>query len=234
MSIEDINEAAVEPGMAGVPVRGRPNAVRSKRAKSEATRARLCWATAKLIEQKSIRTLKVSEITNLASVSPSTFYIYFADVDEAILAVLEQARAEMPDLPGLIRAIRLDRLETGVRNFIVAYLGFWDAHFAVLRIRNLAADEGEGTFREARAKMLGPMLDALAEKIVEFRGDVLDHRRAPPPLALSAVLSGSLERLAAYARFRPARPELARRWLIDAAVLLISEVLRPRDGGKDG
>lgn len=98
----------------GVPVR-RANAARSKRAKSEITRSRLCAAAARLIEQKSLRMITVSELTTLAGVAPSTFYIYFADVDEVVLALLEEATAEMPDLGAYARGITLERLETSIR-----------------------------------------------------------------------------------------------------------------------
>lgn len=206
----------------GVPVR-RANAARSKRAKSEVTRARLCAAAARLIEQKSLRLITVSELTTLAGVAPSTFYIYFADVDEVVLALLEEANAEMPDLGAYARAITLDRLETSVRDLVHEYLAFWDKHYALLRIRNLAADEGEARFRDARGKMLGPLLFSLAEKIEELRGQDLTART--PPLAVASVVSGSMERLASFIRFRHASPDMSRKRLIDAEVFLICQVL---------
>lgn len=207
---------------AGVPVR-RANAARSKRAKSELTRARLCAAAARLIEQKSLRQITVSELTTLAGVAPSTFYIYFADVDGAVLALLEDANASMPDLPAFTRAITLPRLEATVRDLVQEYLAFWDKYYALLRIRNLAADEGEARFREARGKMLGPLLFALAEKIEEMRGEDLTSRT--PPLAIASVVSGSMERLASFIRFRHASPDMSRKRLIDAEVFLICQLL---------
>lgn len=210
----------------GVPVRGRANAVRSKRAKSEITRARLCSAAARLIEQKSLRSIKVSELTTLAAVAPSTFYIYFADVEDVVLALLEDAHAAMPDLAGLVRAITRRRLDASVRALVLEYIAYWDQNYALLRIRNLAADEGEERFRSARAKMLGPLLFALAEKITEMRGDDLDPRTAP--LAIASVIFGSMERLASFIRFQHSSPDMTRRKLIDAEVFLLCEILRAR------
>src|SRR3546814_3600683 len=77
----------------------------------------------------------------------------------------------MPDLGAYARGITLERLETSVRELVHEYLAFWDKYYALLRIRNLAADEGEARFRDARGKMLGPLLFALAEKIEEMRSD---------------------------------------------------------------
>jgi AcrR family transcriptional regulator len=215
----DVIEA---PTPAGVPVR-RANAARSKRAKSEITRARLCNAASRLIEQKSLRLITVSELTALAGVAPSTFYIYFADVDGAVLALLEDAQAAMPDLAATTSAISPERPEPGVRTLLTQYLAFWDQNYALLRIRNLAADEGEARFRDARGKMLGPLLFALAEKIAEIRGDELSKRT--PALAIASVISGSMERLASFIRFRHASPDMSRKRLIEAQVFLICQIL---------
>lgn len=222
MNVAEEQLATKADAPAGVPVR-RANAARSKRAKSELTRARLCAAAARLIEQKSLRQITVSELTTLAGVAPSTFYIYFADVDGAVLALLEDANASMPDLPAFTRAITLPRLEATVRDLVQEYLAFWDKYYALLRIRNLAADEGEARFREARGKMLGPLLFALAEKIEEMRGEDLTSRT--PPLAIASVVSGSMERLASFIRFRHASPDMSRKRLIDAEVFLICQLL---------
>lgn len=222
MNVAEEQLATKADAPAGVPVR-RANAARSKRAKSELTRARLCAAAARLIEQKSLRQITVSELTTLAGVAPSTFYIYFADVDGAVLALLEDANASMPDLPAFTRAITLPRLEATVRDLVQEYLAFWDKYYALLRIRNLAADEGEARFREARGKMLGPLLFALAEKIEEMRGEDLTPRT--PPLAIASVVSGSMERLASFIRFRHASPDMSRKRLIDAEVFLICQLL---------
>ncbi len=208
----------------GVPVRGRANMIRSKRAKSLITRDRLCKATARLLEQKPLRAVKVSDITNMASLSPATFYIYFADVEEAVLAVLADITAEMPDFEATLSGVTPETLEAGLRNLIKAYLAFWDQHYAVLRIRNLAADEGEPRFRAARAEMLGPLLQAICETIEKFRGPVLGDDEVPA-IAIATILSGTLERLAAIVRLRPPGRDLARGRLVDAAVLIVTEIM---------
>ena len=223
ITVSDSHTAVIEtPKPDGVPVR-RANAARSKRAKSEITRARLCNAASRLIEQKSLRAITVSELTALAGVAPSTFYIYFADVDGAVLALLEDAEATMPDLAAAARAIAPDRPEPGVRTLLTQYLAFWDKNYALLRIRNLAADEGEARFREARGKMLGPMLFALAEKVEEIRGTELSKRT--PPLAVASVISGSMERLASFIRFEHASPDMSRKRLIDTQIFVICQIL---------
>lgn len=207
-----------------VPVRGRENRPRSRREKSVLTRKRLCDATSRLLESRSLRAVTVSDITNMASVSPATFYIYFADVEEAVLAVLEDLKSQLPDFPSLVNAIDTTAPEPGVRAMVKAYLSFWDKHYAVLRIRNLAADEGEPRFREARATMLRPMMAALEEKFKSGHGAVVGYPEAPV-LAVVTVLMGMLERLAAVIRLRPPGRDITRGRLIDGTVMVISTIM---------
>lgn len=221
---DEYDAVAKPPEPAGVPVR-RPNAVRSKRLKSEVTRDRLCGATLQLIERTPLRQIKVSDIADLAKMSSSTFYIYFADVEAAVLALLGDLAVNMPDLAARVRVIAPDRLARGARAMLLAYLAFWDANYALLRIRNLAADEGEERFRDARSLMLGPILAALTDKLIEFRGQRFGPA-ATPAMSVAAVILGSMERLASLVRVHPSRRELQRRGLIDAEVLLICEMLR--------
>ncbi|MEQ3648809.1 TetR/AcrR family transcriptional regulator [Hyphomonas sp.] len=221
---------AVERKVKSVPVRGRENRPRSRREKSVLTRKRLCDATSRLLESRSLRAVTVSDITNMASVSPATFYIYFADVEEAVLAVLEDLKGQLPDFPSLVHAIDTAAPEPGVRAMVKAYLSFWDKHYAVLRIRNLAADEGEPRFREARATMLRPMMTALEEKFKSGNGPMLGSPESPV-LAVVTVLMGMLERLAAVIRLRPPGRDITRGRLIDGTVMVISTIMMTKKAG---
>jgi AcrR family transcriptional regulator len=216
--------AAVSDGFAGVPVRGRRNATRSSRAKSELTRDKICKATARLLEQKPLLEMKIADITALAAVAPSTFYIYFADIHEAALGALEAVAREAPDLEARVRAISSSGIRRDIHLLLKDYLKFWEDHYAILRMRNLAADEGDRRFREARARMLMPMVNAIGDKITEFRGA---SPGGVPSLALATLLSGAMERLASITRLGPPGAQITRRRLVDAMVLLMSETILP-------
>lgn len=224
-SLDQTMSDGVAEGASGVPIRGRGNGLRSKRAKSQVTRKKLCSATARLLDKKPLRLIKVSDITQIAAVAPSTFYIYFADVEEAVLAAISEIQADQPELDIIIAALTPETLEQGIKNFVKAYIAFWDDHFAILRTRNLAADEGEPRFREARAKMIAPTLQALEHKIVEFQGDELAEAKVAPG-AVAALILGQMERLAAIIRISPAASYLTRRKLIDASVFMICGIVR--------
>ena len=89
-------------------------------------------------------------------------------------------------------------LETA-RAVVDAFVKHWDAHRAVLLVRNLAADEGERAFQRVRRAALTPVLESLARKVQESQ----QGGRIPPevhPHAAAAAMAAILERLAAYHR----------------------------------
>ena len=115
------------------------------------TRQRLLEATAVLLAQQSVRDLSVVDIARKAGTSPATFYQYFKDVTEATLRLAEQAADEMPAVVELIPGPREG--EVGLeraRALVDAFVRHWDAHRAVLLVRNLAADEGDRRFLRVR------------------------------------------------------------------------------------
>jgi AcrR family transcriptional regulator len=154
------------------------------------TRQRLLEATEELLGERSVRDISVVEIARRAGTSPATFYQYFKDVGEATLCLAEQAVEEMPAVLGLI-----DGPWRGQRGF----LRHWDAHRAVLLVRNLAADEGDRRFTRVRRRALAPVIEHLARKVAESQesGRIAG---ALHPAAAAAALTAILERLSAYHR----------------------------------
>jgi AcrR family transcriptional regulator len=160
------------------------------------TRERLLEATGKLLGARKLRELRVIDIAREVGMSSATFYQYFGDVDDAVLRLAEQASDEMPSM--LQRIDGSWRGEDGLRKareIVAAFIDHWDEHHAVLRVRNLASDEGDARFRTLRARTLQPVLEELARVIREHRGD-----RDPQghPHAAAAAMAAILERLAAF------------------------------------
>jgi AcrR family transcriptional regulator len=162
------------------------------------TRERLLRATAQRLAERPLREISVIEIARSVGTSPATFYQYFRDVGHATLALAEEAAAEMPAV-----LARIDGPWDGRRGLATAravvegFIDHWDAHHAVLRVRNLAAEEGDRRFQRVRAKALAPALERLARRIGEARdaGRVASQIH---PHAAAAALLAILERLAAY------------------------------------
>jgi len=164
------------------------------------TRRRLLDATAELLETHGIRDLRVVDIARTVGSSPATFYQYFRDVEHAVLALAEEVGDEIAPL--------VDRLETrwdadggldDARALVDGFVEYWDRHRAVLRTRNLAAQEGDERFRDVRHRTLRPFMVTLTAKITESReaGRVVGEMS---PAAASAALVALIERMAAFHR----------------------------------
>lgn len=164
------------------------------------TRQRLLDATAALLEVSSVRDVAVVDIARKAGTSPATFYQYFKDVGEATLRLAEQAAEEMPAVVQLIDG-SWDG-ESGLENaraIVEAFVRHWDAHRAVLLVRNLAADEGDRRFQRVRQASLTPVLQHLAAQVeTSQRAGRVDPCMGPQ--AAAAAMGAILERLAAYHR----------------------------------
>jgi AcrR family transcriptional regulator len=162
------------------------------------TRERLLRATAEGLAERPLRDLSVTLIARSVGTSPATFYQYFRDVPHATLALAEAAAAEMPAVVARIDGPFEGRRGLATARAVVeAFIEHWDAHHAVLRVRNLAAEEGDRRFQRVRARALAPALEHLAKRIGEAR----DAGRVAPevhPRAAAAALLAILERLAAY------------------------------------
>lgn len=168
--------------------------------RAQQTRQRLLEATEELLQQGSLRDLRVSEIARKVGASPATFYQYFRDVEDAVLRLSEQASREVPEMLKVMDGswkgdAGLDR----ARLLVDAFIRHWDRHQAVLRVRNLASDEGDEAFRNVRSHAMLPVLTALAERVedAQERGEVSAGHH---PHAAAAAMAAILERLAAYRR----------------------------------
>ena len=164
------------------------------------TRQRLLDATRELLRERSVRELSVVEIARKASTSPATFYQYFKDVGEATLRLAEQAADEVPAVVELIDGPwRGQQGLATARAIAAAFVDHWDAHRAVLLVRNLWADEGDRRFQRVRRRALAPVVEHLAARIREAQeqGRVAKELH---PAAAAAALASILERLAAHHR----------------------------------
>lgn len=166
--------------------------------RAQLTRQRLLEATGALLAEHGIRDLRVVDIARNVGTSPATFYQYFRDVEEAVLALVEGLRDDLlPLLEELQEPMRgRNGLETA-RRLMDGFITYWDEHRAVLRVRNLAAEEGDARFREVRTRTLGSITEALRRQIAENqeagRVDAEVH-----PYAAAAAMVAMMERMAAY------------------------------------
>jgi AcrR family transcriptional regulator len=162
------------------------------------TRRRLLDATAALLAERPLRELRVMDVARRAGTSPATFYQYFEDLEGAVHRLAERAADELPAIVSEIRGSWGDAeaLARG-RRIVAAFVAHWDAHRAVLRVRNLRSEEGDPRFLAVRRRVHGPVIEALADVV---RASQRSGRVAPEihPAAAAAALAAVLERLAAH------------------------------------
>jgi AcrR family transcriptional regulator len=180
----------------------RPVAIdgRSLGSRGALTRRRLLDATTSLLETHGIRDLRVVDIARRVETSPATFYQYFRDVEDAVLALA----GEVGESTAPLRAVLAGSWDAegaldSARALVEGFVDFWDLNRAVLRTRNLAAQEGDRRFRDVRNRALAPFTEALAAHVRVAQGA---GRVAPElsPAAAGAALVALLERMAAFHR----------------------------------
>jgi AcrR family transcriptional regulator len=162
------------------------------------TRRRLLDATTNLLATRGLRDVRVVDIAREVGTSPATFYQYFRDVEEAVLALADEVGEEFAPLGEFLERDWVGRVGlASVRQLVDAFIDYWDAHRAILRIRNLAAQEGDQRFRLVRHASLRPLLEGLAAKVTASQeaGRVDD---GVTPMAAASALAAMMERMAAF------------------------------------
>ncbi len=167
--------------------------------RGRATRQRLLECTTEMLQTTSYRELKVIDIAREASTSPATFYQYFADVEAAILVLAEEmARdaAVLAEIAGSEGWHGRDGYQTALR-LVDAFLEFWDAHRAVLRVVDVSTLEGDQRFRQIRTRLLVDVTDALSDVLRSFQPP-RKRRDAIDPRATAGALVSMLAHVAAH------------------------------------
>jgi AcrR family transcriptional regulator len=189
--------------------------------KGTQTRERLIRATTELLEKRPLRDVVVSDIATLAGTSSSSFYIYFADVSSAALAAAQGVEQITPEIEALLGSpwTRADAQDKAGA-LVESYVNFSSQHHAILRIRNLSADEGDKRFEDVRHRAVSRIHELLEARIVAAKNGL------DPSSGASAVLA-LMERIAAIARL-PLRRHHSRKSLITSAAFLIASAMTPR------
>jgi AcrR family transcriptional regulator len=166
--------------------------------RAQQTRRRLLDATYELLQSHGIRDVRVVEVARRVGTSPATFYQYFRDVDEAVLVLADELTEEIQPIAALLDEPWNGK--TGLENaraLVDGYFRFWDAHRAVMRVRNLAADEGDRRFRDVRNRTLGQVTDRIARNVAENQRAGRVPTEITPYSAAAAMVS-MVERMASY------------------------------------
>ena len=153
-----------------------------------------------MLRSSSYRDLKVVDIAREAGTSPATFYQYFPDVESAILVLAD----EMVDA-GVERfaAVMADNTWKGRVGYEAAealadaVLTFWDENQPVLRVVNLATDEGDKRFATVRTRLLRDLNNSLSAAAKDHQANGKGQPDVAPD-AIAGVLVAMLVHVAAY------------------------------------
>ena len=166
-------------------------------AKGLQTRRRIVEATTDLLAVTRLRDLTVAQIARRAEMSTASFYVYFKDVTDVVLAAVEELSQGTPGVLALLSADWTAASSPQLaKELVTQYVRFWQDHCVLFRIRNLAAEEGDDRFSQARHKAVKPVQEKI-ERIVVMRqaeGRLPLHLK---PTSFSGSLLALLERIAA-------------------------------------
>jgi AcrR family transcriptional regulator len=156
--------------------------------RGQVTRRRLLDCTRDALARHPYRDVKVVDIARCAGTSPATFYQYFQDVEHAVLALSDEVALETDRLAERVGGDWAGPagIETA-RGVVQGFLEHWERHRPVLRVVELAAEEGDLRFQELRCRPLNTIARALADVVREFQ------RRGSVPQGIDAMATaGSL------------------------------------------
>jgi len=187
------------------------------------TRDRFLDASRTLLASTSPIDLTASAISKQAGSSPATFYVYFDDIRDLLLALSETASATADALFPQADALFVDeRLAQDIATMIGAVNAAWDRNAPILLYRNLEADRGDARFDELRTRQATPMLDRIAAAITMRRDPGF---AAPIATAEAGVLVAAIERIAVRMHWRSAEGPRPKD-LADALARLVAKGIR--------
>jgi AcrR family transcriptional regulator len=159
------NEAARPEGVViAMPSRAEPSSVsynlngQRLGRKGRDTRERIIAAARVLLAQPEPVPITLSAVAREASLNMTSLYLYFSDLTELLLAVLEPVMESAETAyVGLLRERWSDEeLGERCRTFIMAYHAFWQEHTRLLHLRNSMADQHD--LRMARHRIASGQL----------------------------------------------------------------------------
>jgi AcrR family transcriptional regulator len=196
------------------------------------TRQRILEAVGAAIQERGLRGLRLTDIADQVGFKPPAFYQYFADLDEAILALCEEVGDLLPTFE--VDADWGGEASGGTRPFVERFFAYWDEHRPLLTARHVAILSGDDRFQHVADEAFRPTAESLQAQIQTAQRD----GRVDPdlvPIALGAVLNLMIDVASMSA------PALNRYWgaedateLVEAVSYVFDRVLGIGADGPDG
>ncbi len=128
--------------------------------KGRVTRERILTAAIELIDESTDSQISLSAVARRASLGMTSLYLYFADLTELLLALLDPVMEEAEaSYIGVLREYWSDdELEERCRDFIEGYYAFWTKYSRILHLRNNMADQYDERMMAARVRFAQPTI----------------------------------------------------------------------------
>jgi AcrR family transcriptional regulator len=164
--------------------------------KGTESRRRLMDATRELIAVEPAHKITASAIARAAKLASQTFYLYFKDIDEILLALSQEAGTDMQDVHDALGAAWQSAPPAEqAKRFIDAFTAYWDRHRAILTVRNYLADSAHPAFLTVRQDTAMPLIHAIADRMMAAHPDHDLERKSA--FARSVIIYSAIERMAA-------------------------------------
>jgi AcrR family transcriptional regulator len=163
--------------------------------KGRDTRARIIAAAAELVARDNDEPVTLSAVAREVGLGMTSLYLYFADLTELLLAVLEPVSAEAEE--AYLVLLREDWPEKDLaahcRRFVEAYHRYWAKHAGLLHLRNAMADSHDERMMQQRVASATRAIGLLAAQM--DRGQPADPSGSPSQ-PMASMLMTMLERSA--------------------------------------
>lgn len=135
--------------------------------KGRDTRDRIIGVAQEIIANEDEALITISEVARRTNLRMASLYVYFADLTELGLAVLEpvMAEAETSYLEILRTPWPEADLSARCEQFIRGFYHFWQRNSGILHLRNTMADRKDGRMTEHRIKAARPVISLLVEQM---------------------------------------------------------------------
>jgi AcrR family transcriptional regulator len=167
--------------------------------KGRHTRDRILAAANEILAGPSDVQFSLSAVARQASLGMTSLYLYFADLTELLLAILEPLteEAEVAYLGHLRERWPDDTLNAHCLEFVTALHGFWHKNSAVLHLRNSMSDQRDKRMMANRVQVAQPVIGLLVMQM-----DQDPQEKGSQAAGMATVLYTGIERVVTIATDR--------------------------------
>lgn len=135
--------------------------------KGRDTRDRILAVAKEILAEDDVAQITISEVARRANLRMASLYVYFADLTELALALLEPVMAEAEtSYLQLLRTPWPDAdLGKHCEQFVQGFYGFWQRNSEILHLRNTMADRKDSRMTEHRVNAARPVIAMLVKQM---------------------------------------------------------------------